>query len=53
MPAMKDFTDRTVISLQQRFVLSSNDPEYGLLSKPSNRRYNYAMMYDYLGSLIA
>lgn len=53
MPAMKDFTVRTVISLQQRFVLSSNDPEYGLMSKPSNRRYNYALMHDYLESLIA
>ena len=53
MPAMKDFTARTVISLHQKFVLSSNDPEYGLLSKPSNRRYNYTTMHDYLESLIA
>ena len=52
MPAMKDFTARTVISLHQKFVLSSNDPEYGLLSKPSNRRYNYALMHDYLESFI-
>ncbi len=53
MPAMKDFTARTVISLHQKFVLSSNDPEYGLMSKPSNRRYNYTTMHDYLESLIA
>ncbi|MDO4421804.1 MAG: hypothetical protein Q4C15_07175 [Eubacteriales bacterium] len=53
MPAMKDFTARTVISLHQKFVLSSNYPEYGLLSKPSNRRYNYTTMHDYLESLIA
>ena len=53
MPAMKDFTARTVISLHQKFVLSSNDPEYGLLSKPSNRRYNYTTMHEYLESLIA
>lgn len=53
MPAMKDFTARTVISLHQKYVLSSNDPEYGLLSKPSNRRYNYTTMHDYLESLIA
>ena len=53
MPAMKDFTARTVISLHQKFVLSSNDPEYGLLSKPSNRRYNYTTMHDYFESLIA
>lgn len=53
MPAMKDFTARTVISLHQKFVLSSKDPEYGLLSKPSNRRYNYTTMHDYLESLIA
>ena len=52
MPAMKDFTARTVISLHQKFVLSSNDPEYGLLSKPSNRRYNYTTMHDYLESFI-
>ena len=53
MSAMKDFTARTVISLHQKFVLSSNDPEYDLLSKPSNRRYNYTTMHDYLESLIA
>lgn len=53
MPTMKDYTNRTVMSLHQKFVLSSNDPEYGLMSKPSNQRYNYYMMHDYLESLIA
>lgn len=53
MPAMKNFTERTVIQLARKFVLNSNDPEYGLMSKPTNQRFSYSTMHDYLESLIA
>ena len=50
MTEMKDFTNRTVISLSQKFVLSSNDPEYGLMSKPSCRTFGYGLAIDYVES---
>lgn len=50
MTEMKDFTNRTVISLSQKFVLSSNDPEYGLMSKPSCRTFGYGLAIEYVES---
>lgn len=50
MTEMKDFTNRTVTSLSQKFVLSSNDPEYGLMSKPSCRTFGYGLAIEYVES---
>lgn len=50
MTEMKDFTNRTVISLSKKFVLSSNDPEYGLMSKPSCRTFGYGLAIEYVES---
>ena len=50
MPTMKGFTERTVMTLGRHYVLSSNDPEYGLMSKPSNSMLGYGLAIDYVES---
>ena len=50
MPTMKGFTERTVMTLGRHYVLSSNDPEYGLMSKPSNGMLGYGLAIDYVES---
>ena len=47
---MKGFTERTVMTLGRHYVLSSNDPEYGLMSKPSNSMLGYGLAIDYVES---
>lgn len=49
---MKDIVSRTVMVLGRRFNLSSEDPEYGLLSKPSASLFDCYSAINYLKSLV-
>ena len=48
---MKDIVSRTVMVLGRQFNLRAEDPEYGLLSKPSAGLFDYYTAIDYLKTL--
>lgn len=52
MSSMKDYTERTEMVLGRKFVLSSADPEYGLMSKPANSMWGFGIAVEYITSLV-
>ena len=48
---MNDIVSRTTMVLGKKFYFSSEDPEYGLLSKPSSTLFSYGTAIEYLKSL--
>ena len=52
MEGMKDLTGRTVMVLGRKFNLTSQDPEFGLLSKPVCSIFNCGKAIEYLSSLV-
>ena len=52
MSSMEDYMERTEMVLGRKFVLSSADPEYGLMSKPANSMWGYGIAVEYIASLV-
>ncbi len=50
LSGMNDIVSRTKIVLGRRFNLSSNDPEYKLISKPAFSLLSFDMAFDYLSN---
>ena len=50
MKAVKDLVARAVITLGRMYTFTSNDPEYKLISLPSNRTMGYGLAIEYVDS---
>ena len=49
---MEDIVSRTNIVLGRRYSFSSDDPEYGLLTKPVNSQMSFVTAVEYLNTLL-